>query len=360
MMWLAILLLALSIAGMCLYFYLHIEDHSHFDGPLLNAPAVDAGEEHYEVLDLLATLPKMVEGKRGRARIMAIRQYLDSMSEGRNYASQFIPVSEGGIRGEWVVSCGADPRRRLLYIHGGAWFSGSSVSHRTITDRLSHLANAAVFAVDYRLLPENRFLDAMTDCRDAYRWIIDHGPDGKAPLDFLMVAGDSAGGHLTLSVIAWARDAGLRPADRVIAYSPATDITLDSPSLRSNLESDAMLGPQFGWLLRIPRPLFFWLLWWLFKIRPSHPHASPLRGDLSGLPPTLIQVSEAEMLLDDARRYVNKANASGSSAVLQSWPHMVHVWKMFIDVLPQAEEAFEKAHEFISNPPPDPQAADRV
>jgi monoterpene epsilon-lactone hydrolase len=112
-----------------------------------------------------------------------------------------------------------------------------------------------------------------------------------------------------------------------------------------------------------PRPLIFWLLWAVLKIRPSDPSVSPLRGDLSGLPPTLIQLSEAEMLLDDARRYANKANACGSIAVLQSWPHMVHVWKVFLDTLPQvpqAREAFDLAKEFIDNPPPAPETVQKV
>jgi monoterpene epsilon-lactone hydrolase len=73
-----------------------------------------------------------------------------------------------------------------------------------------------------------------------------------------------------------------------------------------------------------------------------------------------MQVSEAELLLDDARRYVNKANASGSTAVLQSWPHMVHVWKAFLDILPQAREAYDLAKEFIDNPPPAPEIVQKV
>jgi monoterpene epsilon-lactone hydrolase len=357
MTWILVAVLVL-VLGMVIYFYLHDENHSQYDGPLLNAPAIDAGEEHYEVLDLLAMLPKMLEGKRGKARIMAIREYFDALSDGQDYASEFIPVDNGSIRGEWVIAPGADPKRRLLYIHGGAFFAGSPRSHRTITDQLSQLARAAVFVVDYRLMPEHKFAQGMEDVHTAYRWILDNGPSGKTPLDFLVVAGDSAGGFHTLSVIAWARDEGLRPADRAIAYSPPTDLSLSSPSLRTNLKTDPLLGPQFRWLLYIPRPVFFWLLWAVFRIRPTA--LSPLRGDLSGLPPTLIQVSEAEMLLDDARRYANKANASGSIAVLQSWPHMVHVWKVFLDVLPQAREAFDLAKEFIDNPPPAPETVQKV
>jgi monoterpene epsilon-lactone hydrolase len=359
MTWILIAVLVV-ILGMVIFFYLHDENHSQYDGPLLSAPAVDAGEEHYEVLDLLAMLPKMLEGKWGKSRILAIREYLDAMSDGQDYASEFIPHDDGSVRGEWVIAPEADPKRRLLYIHGGAFFAGSPKSHRSFTDQLSQLARAAVFAVDYRLMPEHKFAQGMEDVRTAYRWILDNGPSGKSPLDFLVVAGDSAGGLHTLSVIAWARDEGLRPADRAIAYSPPTDNTLSSPSLRTNLKTDPLLGPQFSWLLYVPRPLIFWLLWAVLKIRPSDPSVSPLRGDLSGLPPTLIQVSEAELLLDDARRYVNKANASGSTAVLQSWPHMVHVWKAFLDILPQAREAYDLAKEFIDNPPPAPETVQKV
>ena len=227
--------------------------------------------------------------------------------------------------------------------------AGSPKSHRAITDRLSKLADAAVLSLDYRLLPENTRRQGIEDCQQAYRWILANGPEGALDLDFLAVAGDSAGGNLTLTLIAWARDEGLRAVDAAIAFSPATDMTLTSPSLSSNIATDPMLGPAFGKLARVPKVLMWWVSWFTYRIRPADPVASPVRGDLSGLPPVLVQVSEAEMLFDDARRYVSKAQAAGSPVALQSWPHMVHVWQVFTPELPEADHAYDNIAEFLAS-----------
>ncbi len=108
-----------------------------------------------------------------------------------------------------------------------------------------------------------------------------------------------------------------------------------------------MLGPLFGALLKIPKSILTWIYLIENRIRPSNPAVSPLFGELSGLPPTLIQVSEAEMLLDDARRYVNKARAAGSPAWLQSWPGMLHVWQIFLPEMPEAREAVKRISTFV-------------
>ncbi|HEY7776344.1 MAG TPA: alpha/beta hydrolase, partial [Kineobactrum sp.] len=234
-------------------------------------------------------------------------------------------------------------------IHGGAWLAGSPKSHRAVTDRLARLTGAAVFSLDYRLMPEHRRADGIEDCRNAWRWIVANGPQGPESLDYLMVAGDSTGGNLALSLLAWARDEGLRQADAAVAFSPSTDITMSAPSMRNNLATDPMLGPMFGKLARIPFLLLLWLTWFNNRIRPSHPLVSPLRGELAGLPPVLVQASEQEMLLDDARRYVAKAQRAGSPVELQTWPHMVHVWQIFTPELPEAEEAYANIAEFLAS-----------
>jgi acetyl esterase/lipase len=161
------------------------------------------------------------------------------------------------------------------------------------------------------------------------------------------MGGDSAGGNLSLVLSAWARDENLRLPDAVIALSPLTDSTYTSPSIRSNLESDAMLGPLFGVLNRIPRAVLAWMFVVMNRIKPSSPLVSPVFGKLSNLPPTLLQVSEAEMLLDDARRYVNKACAAGSPVRLQSWPGLLHVWQIFYPDVPEAREAWDRIGEFL-------------
>ncbi|KKN32912.1 hypothetical protein LCGC14_0808920, partial [marine sediment metagenome] len=236
----------------------------------------------------------------------------------------------------------------ILYIHGGSWFAGSPKSHRAITDRLSRLTHACVFAIDYRLMPENRYLDGIIDCQQAYHWILDNGPDGQASVEFMVIAGDSAGGSHTLGLIAWIRDQGLQPPNAAIALSPSTELMLTSLGKRPNLKTDAMLGPMIQKMARIPLPLLWWGTVLGFRVLPTSPIASPLRGNLHNLPPTLIHASESELLLENAQRYVAKAQAAGSPVELRTWPDMVHVWHLFTPLLPEAEEAFEHIGEFLA------------
>jgi len=266
------------------------------------------------------------------------------------------PVDCGGVPGEWVLAPGADPRRRTLYIHGGAFMMGSPKSHRTLTSRFSALSGGAVLAVDYRLMPEHPRRAGIEDCRQAYRWLLDHGPAGPSSADAVFVAGDSAGGNLTLSLLQWVRDQGLRPPDAAVALSPLTDATLASPSIRAHVHSDPMLGPLFGALARMPQWLLLWMGWWQTRIRPNDPLVSPLRGDLSRLPPVLLQASETEMLFDDSQRYANRARAAGSEVRLQCWNHMVHVWQIFNPELPEAEQALAEIGKFLQAAAPTVQA----
>jgi len=108
-----------------------------------------------------------------------------------------------------------------------------------------------------------------------------------------------------------------------------------------------MLGPMFGRITKLPKSMVAWFGWLSNRMHPCDPRISPLRGDLANLPPTLVHASEAEMLLDDARRYVNKATAAGSEATLETWHHMLHVWHIFEPSMPEAQEAFEHIHRFM-------------
>jgi len=344
-------------------FYLQGEDLSRYDQSVGSAVGnTQTGEirepsaEHQEVLGLLGSLQET--GERGRNRLAAMRDAMDAMGDDADLSGITVtPVSVNGVPGEWVADAGASPDRRLLYLHGGAFSLGSPRSHRAITTKFSRLAGVSVLAVDYRLIPENKRLDCLTDCQEAYRWILDNGPNGPQSVQTLFVAGDSAGGNLTLAVIAWARDEGLRAADGAIALSPATDASFASPSLAANAATDQMLGPLFGRLIRVPRWLLSWFTLISNRVHPCDPRISPLRGDLGNLPPTLVHASEAEMLLDDARRYVNKATEAGSEATLETWHHMLHVWHIFEQTLPEAQEAFNHIGRFMELVEPDQQAA---
>jgi len=333
-------------------FYLSGEDVSRFDGG--GAAAIGSGadgqrepsSEHHEAVALLANMGQQSAGSGNRLQQM--RDGMDAMGEAADLSGITLkPVSVDGVPGEWVLAENADPSRRLLYLHGGAWTAGSPKSHRPITTKYARMAGVSVLAIDYRLVPENKRIDCLTDCQTAYRWILENSPDGPGALDVLFVSGDSAGGNLTLAVIAWARDAGLRAADGAIALSPATDAAFASPSLISNIATDHMLGPMFGRITKLPKSVVAWFGWLSNRMHPCDPRISPLRGNLADLPPTLVHASEAEMLLDDARRYVNKATAAGSEATLETWHHMLHVWHIFEPSLPEAQEAFDHIHRFM-------------
>ena len=307
-------------------------------------------DEHRAVIASLSGIATAIKGTPHKKHLGLLRDYINNMNAHRTYDAQFIQVDAGGVAAEWVLAPGADSARRTLYIHGGAWMMGSPRSHRTITTKFSEITGGAVLAIDYRLMPEHPRMAGIDDCRTAYRWMLEHGPQGVAPARAVFVAGDSAGGNLTLSLIAWVRDQGLRAPDAAVALSPATDGTLGSPSLLTNMATDAMLGPLFGPLARVPRSALLWVAWFRHRIRPNHPLVSPVFGDLSGLPPLLIHASDLEMLLDDSMRYTNKARAAGSPVTLQTWNHMVHVWHIFDPELTEARQGFDEIAKFLAAP----------
>jgi monoterpene epsilon-lactone hydrolase len=330
------------------------EDLSVYDHPVdpegletFTSPDGPSREHRQAVADIQA-LGGQVRGMSYKERLQFTRDFMEAVPNGKEFSCEFLAVDAGGVPAEWVLAPGVDGSRRVLYIHGGAFIAGSPNSHRTISSRFSEVARAAVLAIDYRLMPENQRKDGIEDCKTAYRWMLENGPGGAAKPSRVYMSGDSAGGNLSLLIASWIRDQGLRAPDAVIALSPLVDCTYSGPSIRSNLLTDIMLGPLFGILLRIPKAILGWIFVLQNRFKPSNPIVSPVFGDLSDLPPILVQVSEAEMLLDDARRYVNKARAAGSPVRLQSWPGLLHVWQIFHPDVPEARDAMVRIGEFIA------------
>ncbi len=326
-----------------------------YDQPIRNSragPQDHASPEHQKVLHLLEQAQKEIRAVPRKQWLTTVRAVMARgfcepplLAEDSGYRVQ--EVDAGGVPGEWVLAPDADLHRRLLYLHGGSFISGCPHGHRVITTQLARITGAAVLVLDYRLMPEHSRRELIADCQTGYRWILDHGPEGPAPVRELFVAGDSAGGGLVLTLIAWARDAGLRAANGAIAISPSVDTTFSSPTLKSNLKTDLMLGPGLEGFMKVPCSIRLLILWAVNRMIPPNPLISPIFGDLSGLPPVLVQASEAEMMLGDAQRYVNKACASGSKAELETWPEMLHVWHLFEPVLPEAQQAFERIGRFV-------------
>ena len=348
-------LVAFALFWFVLWIWLRGPDLSQFDRPdVVRVTAREkASPEIARVHEVLAKLRSKTGPLGSRGRLQRVRAAFDEGfgegdRDGQSLGVEIVPCDAKGVAAEWILPPQADPKRRLLYLHGGAFYLGSPRSHRPLTAGLARRTGAAVLAIDYRLMPENSRRAGIEDCQSGYRYVLEHGPHGAADPERIYVAGDSAGGNLTLMLSAWARDEGLRAADAVLALSPATDATLSSPTIRGNLRTDPLLGPVFRPIAFLPRTLLrFWTLVGL-RMHPANPLVSPLLGDLSGLPPTLVQASESELLLGDAARYVNRARAAESPVELQTWPGMVHVWQIFDGQLPEAGEALDEMARFVA------------
>jgi len=348
---------ALILAGILITkFHLGGADLSSFDvdTPPSFSPDKD-GPGHDEVRAFIHenfTVPakSATSGNRGSGW-ESKRARFDAAGLAREFDAEFRPavIDAGGheISGEWTLVKGADPDQRVLYLHGGAFVAGSAISHRPITYNIAKRTGCAVFAPNYRLMPENKRIECVQDCETAYRWILENGPDGPAPVKKLAVAGDSAGGNLTIRISHWSGEAGLRRPDAVVGISAALDTTMSAPSIRGNFETDQMLKPLVGPLLKIPQPVLLWLSWRGYGMSPASPVISPLFDDLSDIPPTLLHVSASEMLYDDSRRYAEKARQSGGNIRLQSWEHMCHVWHIFDDMIAESHHAHDEIARFL-------------
>ena len=301
-------------------------------------------EEVVEMAKMLATGPAFASLKE---RIRRVRRTMDEVFGAAPHDARIVPTDAAGVPADWILHEASRPERRLLYIHGGGFVAGSPTSHRRLCAELARRTKASVLAIDYRLMPEHSRLACVEDCRAAYRWILQNGPDGASgEAETVWIAGDSAGGNLTLVTTAWARGSQVRTPDAALAFSPATDGTFGSPSLLDNRATDPMLGRGLGFLARF-RSATLLFTWLTTRRRPCNPKLSPVFGDLADLPPVLIQASEAEVLLDDARRYAAKAQSQGSPVRLQTWPFMVHVFQGFVEHLEEADEALEEAAQFL-------------
>lgn len=317
------------------------DDAEHF-------PATeDVRQQLTSIFGALADTTAAREAAAPRGRFAVMRAGMDHLFAGKQQDATFTPVDAGGVSAEWVLAPGAEPGRRVLYIHGGAFIMGSPLSHRSITSKFSQIVGGAVLSIDYRLMPEHSRMAGVIDSRTAYRWLLDNGPDGARSASAMFVAGDSAGGNLALSLIAWVRDSQLRQPDAVVALCPSTDGTFSGPSMKGNAKTDIILRRLGALLAKVPPTLLFWGAWLGYRVRPNSPVISPVHGDLSGLPPMLVHASEAEMLLDDAHRYANRAAEAGSPVKLQTWSHMPHVWHIFRPELTEARQAFDQIELFL-------------
>ncbi len=244
----------------------------------------------------------------------------------------FTPATLGGVPGEWVEAAGAPPQGTLLYLHGGGYVGMSPRTHRAITGGFAK-RGLRVFAADYRLAPEHVFPAALDDATAAWT-ALRAGAQGPCH-----VAGDSAGGGLTLALLLNLRDRGLPLPDSAVAFSPWTDLAITGPSMRANAARDPLLVSDGIETIAGA---------YLGGADPRNPLASPLYGDYAGLPPILFSVGDTEILLDDCLRAAERAKAAGVTTKVCVERDMPHVFVFANRWTPEARRAMDEAAGFLN------------
>jgi acetyl esterase/lipase len=244
------------------------------------------------------------------------------------------PVNAGGVPAEWIVAPGAVQDRVILYLHGGGYVIGSINTHRAMIARIARASNARALAIDYRLAPEHPFPAAVDDATAAYKWLLAEGyKPGK-----IVIAGDSAGGGLTLAALVALRDSGVPMPAGAVPISPWTDLEGTGESVRSRAAKDPMVTQSN--LAESAKQYYG-------ARDPKDPLVSPLHANFRGLPPMLIHVGDAEILLDDATRVAERAKLAGVKVELEVWDDMIHVWHVFAKLLPEGQQAIDKIGKFV-------------
>jgi len=236
------------------------------------------------------------------------------------------PVRAPQAAAEWLVPPGARTDAAVLYLPGGGYVIGSPRSHRHVAAAIAAAAGISALLPDYRLAPEHPFPAAVEDATAAYGWLMARGiAPGR-----IVVAGDSAGGGLTVATLLALRDRGQPLPAAGVCISPWVDMTCSAASYTTRAEADPMV--RRDGILEMARA-------YLAGADAKTPLASPLHADLRGLPPLLIQVGSDEVLLDDATQLAGQAKAAGVDATLEVWQDMIHVWHWFLPMLDEAERA---------------------
>lgn len=292
-----------------------------------------ASNEFQMILQVLSAMPVIDPD----ADVATMRQGMESMvgTMPAPEGMKAVPVDAGGVPAEWVTMPGVRNDRALLYLHGGGYVIGSINTHRALAARLSRDLDAKVLIIDYRLAPENPHPAAVDDAVAAFRFLVAEGFAANQ----IVLAGDSAGGGLTVATLLALRDAGEALPAAGACLSPWFDLGGTGDSNTTRAASDPVVN--MPGLLRMAQM-------YIGDRKPKEvPTGSPLYSDPKGLPPLLLQVGDVEILLDDSTRFAEKASAAGVDVQLEVWPEMVHVWHAFGDMVPESKDAVEKVAKFL-------------
>jgi monoterpene epsilon-lactone hydrolase len=283
-------------------------------------------KEHWETMAQMPPLPSPTEQ---RARNDYEWPKLTGEPRG-------VDVSEITLEGRaalWLVPHGASHEHAIFALHGGGGVGGSVYTHRKMFGHLANAARCRVISVDYRLLPEHAYPAAHDDVFEAYAWLTK-----QVDPRHIALAGDSFGGGLAVATALRARDAKLPLPAALVLFSPWLDMTVSGETFASNREKDPFFKRE---VVEMLARMHFG------SGDPRDPQLSPLFADLRGLPPTYVQVGGDETLLDESRRFVERAKQVGADVRIDVFPEMLHTFQMAAGRARESDEALHRVGEWL-------------
>ncbi len=250
--------------------------------------------------------------------------------------TKYKSVVAGNVNAEWITCGEVNENRIFMFMHGGGYYRGSIAASRATVARISAEAKVKCLSINYRLAPEHPFPAAIDDTYFTYEWLIN---EGISP-EHIIVSGQSAGGGLCLSLLLKIKDNNFYQPKGAIALSPWTDLSQTGKTMVTNEKFDPVISKQY--LDRFAK-LYFPNSYNMSYL------ASPIIGELSGLPDMLIQVGSAETMLDDSKRFFEKAKKANVNAKLEIWEDMFHGWHSNAHILKDAEDAIISIGKFCRN-----------
>lgn len=250
-------------------------------------------------------------------------------------AGSFESTTVDGIPAVWVIPDQITNDKVVLYFHGGGYSVCSPETHKKMCSIMARESGTKFLLIDYRLAPENPFPAAIEDALKAYAWL-----QKRYSADKIIFGGDSAGGGLTVSTLLRLKEKGENLPLKAFCLSPWLDLASTGESYQINRFKDAYI--DFESIRR-------WSVFYAPESMHKNPLVSPLYGDLTGLPPMMVQVSDIEILKSDSVVFAERAKAAGVDMDLEVWEGMVHVWQMWTGILPEALQSIKLLAKFINS-----------
>lgn len=243
---------------------------------------------------------------------------------------QLEQTSIAGVEVDWLRPKQAQQDKVLFYLHGGAYLLGSRRTHRQLVSHIARAAGIVAVVPEYRLAPEHPFPKGVDDAVAVYRGLLAAGVNAKD----IIISGDSAGGGLAVATLLALRHAGVQLPAAAVLLSPFLDVTASGESATTRAAVDPWFHPgDIEVVARYYCP---------DESKWRNPLVSPVFANVAGLPPTLIQVGDDEILLSDSTRMADRLRAEGIEVELDVWPEMWHVFQLFVGKMPESRTAIYK------------------